>query len=138
MKLTRRSDFALRALIYLAERGENGRVAIAELSREIDVSAHHLYKIVQSLSRAGYLSTLPGRDGGVRLERSPEEITLREVISHVEGPIQFTECMSNPGDCVLFARCRLRGKIAEAQEAMLGVLEEATIEDLLAGDCPEA
>src|SRR3989304_1688161 len=116
MKLTRSTDFALRVLLSLAR--SDRKVTNAELSRALNLSPHHLYKIVQALSRQGYLRTLPGRGGGVVPGRPPEEVSLLEVIELMEGPISLTDCLVKLQDCCLSRSCLLKGKMETAQERL--------------------
>ncbi|MBS4021021.1 MAG: Rrf2 family transcriptional regulator [Dethiobacter sp.] len=129
MKLARRSDYSLRTLIYLAE--NKGRITNHELAQVLGISSNHLYKIVQTLSRAGYLRTSAGREGGVELGKSAHEITLLEIIRLVEGPINLSDCFLNADECFLVSKCKLRKKIKEAQNILIGMFSETTIEDLL-------
>ncbi|MDP2743703.1 MAG: Rrf2 family transcriptional regulator [Dehalococcoidia bacterium] len=129
MKLTRSTDFALRVLLSLA--GSDRKVTNGELSRTLNLSPHHLYKIVQVLSRQGYLRTLPGRGGGVVLGRPPEEVSLLEVIELMEGPISLTDCLVNLEGCCLSRNCLLKGKMEMAQERMRDVFRSTTIRDLV-------
>lgn len=129
MKLTRSTDIALRVLLSLASR--NHKVTNSELSRTLDLSSHHLYKIVQTLSRQGYLRTIAGRGGGIVLARPPEEVSLLEIIELLEGPISLTECLVDIEGCALARNCQLRDRMAKAQKGMVDVFKSTTIKDLI-------
>ena len=131
MKLSRSTDFALRVLLLLASSSpQAGKATNSELSRALKLSSPHLYKIVQALSRGGYLRTLPGRGGGVVLGRSPDEVNLLDVIELMEGPISLTDCLVNLQDCCLSRSCLLKGKMETAQERLREVFRSTTIRDL--------
>jgi Rrf2 family nitric oxide-sensitive transcriptional repressor len=129
LKLTRSTDFALRVLLLLAS-GDH-KVTNSELSRTLRLSSHHLYKIVQTLSRQGYLRTLPGRGGGVVLARPPEKVNLLEVIELLEGPISLTDCLINIEGCDLARNCLLKDRMETAQKRMLDVFKSTTLKDLM-------
>lgn len=133
IKLTEKSDYAIRTLVYLAEHaGSEERVTNQILSQAFRVSPNHLYKVVQALGRGGYLSTSAGRTGGIKLIKPAGKITLLEIIKLIEGPIHLSKCILDLDECHNApAGCRLRNKIAQAQAALVKVFQEATIEELI-------
>jgi Rrf2 family nitric oxide-sensitive transcriptional repressor len=132
MQLTRYSDYSLRVLIYLARRPEQF-ATIEEISQAYGISKAHLMKVVHQLGRAGFLETLRGRGGGLRLARPPEEITVGDVIHHTEGRMDLVECF-DPGTshCRIQPVCGLRGVLEEALDAFLKTLDRYTLADLVA------
>lgn len=129
MKLTKSTDFALRVLLQLAR--TNQKMTNNELAQTLSLSPHHLHKIVQTLSRQGYLHTLPGRGGGVVLSRPPEKVNLLEVIELLEGPISLTECLVNLEGCELAYNCRLRASMEAAQKRMRDIFRSTSFADLI-------
>src|SRR5262245_53711733 len=106
MRLTLHTDYALRTLLFLAHTGRPAPVdAIAE---SFSISREHLVKVVQTLSRLGYVSTRAGRGGGVSLARDAAQITVSEVVADVEGRQQVLDCVLKPQTCVLEPGCGLR------------------------------
>ena len=126
MRLTRYTDFALRVLLYLGARPE-GLASIASISRAYGVSQNHLMKVVNDLANAGYVATVRGRSGGVRLGRDPAAINIGEVVRHTEDSFQVVDCMS----CVIAPVCGLSGALDDAVKAFLGVLDGYTLADLM-------
>jgi len=126
MRLTRYTDFALRVLLYLGARPE-GLASIASISRAYGVSQNHLMKVVNDLANAGYVATVRGRSGGVRLGREPAAINIGEVVRHTEDSFQVVDCMS----CVIAPVCGLSGALDDAVKAFLGVLDGYTLADLM-------
>ena len=106
-------------------------VLVSEISRVQGIPQQFLAKIFQRLSRAGLLHSLRGAKGGFALGRPPGEITMREVIEALEGPVAINRCLLRRGECKEEAGCPLREVWEEAQEGLLGVLERTTIEDLV-------
>ncbi len=130
MRLTVFSDYSLRLLMYLAVRPE-GLATIPEVARAYKISANHLMKVVHQLGQAGYIETVRGRSGGMRLGRAPEEIGLGELIRHTEPDMDIVPCFQPDNqDCPLRRACRLKGALDRARLAFLGVLDEYTLADL--------
>ena len=126
MRLTRYTDFALRVLLYLAARPE-GLSSIASISRAYGVSQNHLMKVVNDLANSGYVATVRGRSGGVRLGRDPGEINIGAVVRHTEDSFQVVDC----GTCVIAPVCGLSSALDDAVKAFLGVLDGYTLADLM-------
>ena len=134
MQLTRFTDYCLRVLMYLSCRRE-GLVTIAELARNYRVSANHLMKVVHRLGLAGYIETVRGKGGGMRLARDPGEINLAEVVERCEESIAVIDCLAESyvGDCPLMPRCTLRSVLRGAQRAFLDHLAQFSVRDLEIG-----
>jgi Rrf2 family nitric oxide-sensitive transcriptional repressor len=132
MQLTRYTDYSLRVLIYLAL--EPDRVAtIEEISRAYEISRAHLMKVVRELGQAGFLETIRGRGGGIRLARAPEDIRVGDVIRHAEGSLALVECFDGgAGHCRIEPACGLRPILDEALAAFLGTLDRYSLADLVA------
>jgi Rrf2 family transcriptional regulator, nitric oxide-sensitive transcriptional repressor len=127
MRLTSFTDFALRALMRLA--GEPQRLfATNEIAAEFGISRNHLAKVVRDLADGGFIATQRGAGGGFSLARSPQSITLGEVVRKLEEPSALVECFrEDGGHCVLTPRCRLKGRLAAAREAFLRELDATTL-----------
>ena len=132
MQLTRYSDYSLRVLIYLAV--DPDRLAtIDEIARSYGVSRAHLMKVVHQLGLRGYVETVRGRGGGLRLARPPEKIRVGEVVRATEENLALVECMdSGASECVIESACGLRPVLREALGAFLAVLDGYTLADLVA------
>lgn len=126
MRLTQYTDYALRVLIYLGSR-EDGLTSIAEIARAYAISQNHLMKVVQHLGQLGYIDTLRGRNGGIRLGRPPVQIGIGELVRHTEGDIELVDCSS----CAITGPCGLPSVFREATRAFLAVLDKYTLQDLL-------
>ena len=132
MQLTRYSDYSLRVLIYLALDPER-LVTIEEIAQSYGISKAHLMKVVHQLGLNGYVETVRGRGGGLRLARRPEEITVGEVIRSTEENMALVECFDpESSQCAIEPACGLRSVLQEALAAFLGVLDRRTLADLVA------
>jgi Rrf2 family nitric oxide-sensitive transcriptional repressor len=131
VQLTRYSDYSFRVLIYLALQRER-LVTIEEIARRYEISRAHLMKVVHELGRHGYVETVRGRGGGLRLARPPEEIGVGEVFRDTEGNLALVECFGPSGECVIEPACGLRAVLQEALVGFLAVLDRHTLADLVA------
>jgi Rrf2 family nitric oxide-sensitive transcriptional repressor len=130
MRLTRFTDNALRCLIFLGS-APTRSATVAEISGQMAMSDDHLTKVVQRLARKGYVSTLRGRGGGVRLEREPGTIVVGEVIRDCEDDLALVPCFACSESCPISPVCRLAGLLDDALGAFLKLLDQATLADLI-------
>ncbi|MCE5308052.1 MAG: Rrf2 family transcriptional regulator [Acidobacteriales bacterium] len=132
MRLTAYTDYSLRVLIYLGL--QQGRLAtISEISDTYGLSANHLMKIIHNLGKLGYINTVRGRAGGMKLAGKPEELNLGQLVRQVESDFAIVDCLE-PGhrrDCVIAPACRLQLVFDKAVQGFLGVLDSYTLADLL-------
>lgn len=126
MRLTRYTDYSLRVLIHLALH-EDRICSIGEISRTYDISQNHLMKVVNALAHDGFVETLRGRAGGMRLARAAKDITVGEVVRRTEDGFQLADCSG----CALSPACGLTGVLQKGAQAMLAVFDSYTIADLL-------
>lgn len=130
MRLTVYSDYALRLLMFLAVRG-NTLATIPQIAKAYNISSNHLMKVVHQMGQAGYIETVRGRSGGMRLARPASDIVLGEVIRFTEPDMDIVPCFALENqDCPLRRACRLKGALDRARTAFLGVLDEYTLADL--------
>lgn len=129
MQLTRFSDYALRVLMYAHSAGDR-HVTIAEMAACYRISRAHLMKVVNALTRSGYLAAIRGRSGGVKLARPAGEIRLGDVVRETEPDFAMVECMSGKGSCVIAASCGLPAVINEALDAFIESLNRHTLESV--------
>jgi len=119
MQITRQADYAVRAVLYLAQLGEDKRAATSQIAQRQQIPPSFLAKIVSQLSVAGLLQTSRGARGGVSLARSPEKISLLEVVEAIDGPILLNECVSQNGACVFGDDCPMRPIWCDAQAELV-------------------
>lgn len=133
MRLTQRTDYALRVLMYCAEHAQRPAVpTIAEIAQAHGISYSHLMKIVMTLSAQGRLSTSRGRGGGLRLLRPAQDIRLGDVVRQMEDDFTLVECFQAEGnECRIDGRCRLKGVMGQALQAWMQALDGVTLADLL-------
>ena len=131
MRLTLWTDYALRTLIFVGAKG--GRLAtIAEIAESFDISKAHLMKVVNRLGQQGYLDTVRGKGGGIRLARSPVEIRVGAIVRETEEDLAVMGCLAETGFCRIEGCCVLRHALREATLAFLQTLDGYSLADLLA------
>jgi len=134
MRLTLQTDYALRMLMYLAT-NQHQLVTIADTSRKFGISRNHLMKVARILATCGYIETVRGRSGGLRLARAPGEINIGKVARDVENDSAFLECFPNgQGNCLITPSCRLKGLMSAALETFYASLGRKTLADLTNGN----
>jgi Rrf2 family transcriptional regulator, iron-responsive regulator len=131
MRLTRQTNYAMRILMYCAT--NSGRLSrITEIAGAYSLSELYLFKILQPLVEAGLVETVRGRNGGVRLGRPAEDISLFDVVRVTEDGFAMAECFENDSaDCPLIDSCALNAALREALGAFFAVLERHSIADLV-------
>ncbi len=130
MRITRYTDYSLRVLMYLANKGET-LSTIAEIAASYDISRNHLMKVVQELNSKGYLIATRGKNGGLRLKGKPEDINVGALVRETEQDLDLVECFGSNNQCVITPVCQLRRALAEALDAFFAKLDEYTLADLL-------
>jgi Rrf2 family transcriptional regulator, nitric oxide-sensitive transcriptional repressor len=125
MRLTRYTDYSLRVLMYLAAKPDR-LASIGEISEVYGISRNHLMKVVQDLVRVGFVASVRGRNGGIRLARAPDEINIGAVVRATEDSFQMAPCDT----CVIAPACGLRCALEEAVRAFLTVLDAYTLTSL--------
>lgn len=132
MRLTVYTDYSLRMLMYLAIKG-NALSTIAEVASAYSVSKAHLGKVAHQLSLAGYVETVRGQGGGLRLATSAENISLGAVIRRMEPDMALVPCFEPVrGACPIVPACGLKHVLHEAKHAFLAVTDGYTIAQLIA------
>lgn len=129
MYLTQYTDYALRVLIYTAINNDR-LVNIATIANKYGISKSHLMKVVTALVKGGFLESVRGKGGGLRLARPSEKINIGEVVRYME-PMQLVECMGEENMCLIAPGCRLIDIIGGGIKAFLNYLDGFTLADLV-------
>ena len=130
----RKTDYALRCLVNLAEAGQNKVVSVHNLAEREDVPEDLLQKIMQALSAAGLVLPRRGRTGGFSLAKSPDQINVLDVLETLQGTFALNRCFLGDGRCRHQNVCWLRNKLKAIQEEMMAFFQGVTIADLLRED----
>ena len=133
MRLTDYTDYALRVMLFLAVR-PNGLSTIQDISDAYGISKNHLMKVVQQLGELGWIDTVRGRHGGLRLNERSLRLTIGQVVRATETDFALVGCFQRDGGesrgCVIEPQCRLRRVLGTARDAFLAELDRHTLGDL--------
>jgi Rrf2 family nitric oxide-sensitive transcriptional repressor len=131
LRLTVYTDYAMRVLMYLALK-EDGLATISEIAKSYAISKNHLMKVVHQLGVAGYVETVRGRGGGLRLAKPSAAISLGDVVRGTEPDFAIVSCFK-PFDepCTIRPSCVLKSAFEQARDAFLEVLDGYTLQDLI-------
>ncbi len=132
MRLTVYTDYAIRLLLYLGLK-QDGLATIQDISKAYGISRNHLMKITHRLGRAGYIETVRGRGGGIRISKRALQATLGELVRQTEDDFTLVECFEEEtSTCVIRENCYVRPIMAEALAAYLAVLDRYTLNEVVA------
>lgn len=130
---TRRTDYAVRALLYLAQH-PHGMATAADIAATMNIPVGFLHQVLNELQRARLVLSRPGRSGGYTLGRSADEISLLDVVEALEGPLAPDECGLRGGPCRWEDACALHRTWTSAREALAAELRGASLARLAADD----
>jgi Rrf2 family nitric oxide-sensitive transcriptional repressor len=141
MRLTDYTDYSLRVMLYLAIK-RDALVTIQEISDAYGISKNHLMKIVQQLGELGWVDTIRGRNGGLRLAQRSLALTVGEVVREMENDFALVGCFEQEGtarrSCVIEPQCQLKHVLDGARRAFLAELDRHTIGEIAQPAAPLA
>jgi len=130
MELTRKGEYAIRGIVFLASRPPDQVCLLSDIAAAVDVPPTFLAKIFQQFSKIGLVKSYRGTGGGFVLGRSPDKITLLEVVEAVEGPIIPNRCVINSGECPRDATCNVHPVWVDVRQQVRGILDNVTLQKL--------
>lgn len=131
MQITRQADYAVRAVVYLAEHDEARPIATADIGRRQHIPLTFLAKILPHLAAAGIVHTLRGAHGGVSLGRPAEEISLLEIVETIDGPMLLNDCVLDASGCPLGENCAVHTVWCQAQADLVDRLARTNMAQLM-------
>ncbi|MDD5191274.1 MAG: Rrf2 family transcriptional regulator [Dehalococcoidales bacterium] len=131
MKLSTKGRYAMRAMLDLSVHYGEGLVLLKDVASRQEISERYLEHLFLSLKAAGLVNSTRGANGGFVLSRPPAEIKLMEVMAVSEGQMSLVECVDDPGVCNRASRCATRDVWVELKNALEGVLEAVTLQDMV-------
>src|SRR5699024_2153468 len=135
MQLKKYTDYALRVLIFTGTKDVNKLATIKEIAETFSISENHIGKVVFELKKMGYLETVRGKNGGIRLATPPEEMNVGKIVRQFENDFILLECFDqSTNQCVITPACQLKHALNEAIQAFLQVLDKYTVKDLIANN----
>ena len=130
MELTRKGEYAIRGIVYLAKQPVGKVILVSEVAEATGVSQTFLAKIFQSFAKLGLVNSFRGTGGGFLLGRPAARITLRQVVEAVEGPIIPNRCLTGEGVCERTAECMVHPVWRKIQNEVAAILDSVTLADL--------
>jgi len=137
LRFTKRTDYGLMAISYIALHEETGAVSAKRIAEEFAMPPELLAKILQRLARQRLIVSQNGPKGGYVLAYRPMEITVGQVVRALEGPIHIVECLEEDSACPQMARCNLRRPVQKIQAAISQMLDTMSLAELVGNDVPE-
>jgi len=127
MQVSRKVDYALRAAPYLAYQGDRRPCSVGEIAAQEGIPKKFLEKIIQDLIHHGLVRSTRGAQGGYALAKAAEQVTFKDVIEAVEGPISLNVCVGEHPECFLLGTCGMQRIWQEGQRRVLELFEKTTI-----------
>ena len=135
LRFTKKADYGLMAIHYIAAHQGDAIVSNKRIAEEFNIPAELLAKILQRLAKRGLILSQSGPKGGYVLARSPDEMTVGEVVRAIEGPIHIVSCFEN-SDCPQMSRCNHRRPVQKIQASIISLLDTMTLAELTAAPIP--
>jgi len=132
--IKRNTDYALRALVYLAQKESGSTAFVRTIAEEENVSKDFLRKILQILAEVGLVESHRGPKGGFSLAKDPDKITVLEVMEALQGPVAINRCFLGKDFCPNYDQCELKSRLIGIQETILNFLNGITLAQLLSAE----
>ena len=125
------TEYAMRALVYLALNGKETHVAAKEIAKGQDIPEDFAYKILRKLTRSGLTVCHMGHSGGFKLARRPDEITFLQVVTAIQGPVMIKKCCLDLESCPRGSICGFSAKLTELQDNLVRSFNGITLADVV-------
>lgn len=137
LRLSKKTDYALMALKDLASCLEGNSSSAREIASRHDIPVELMAKVLQRLSKKGFLASQQGTRGGYRLARPATQISVADVIYAIDGPVMVTACSDDSESCEQYAKCNVRDPLWRLKDQIVHALTTHTILDLVTDETPE-
>lgn len=133
MNITQESDYAIRATLIIAQTGENNRIEAKKIAEEGCIPLRFLLKLLRKLTQSRIVISYRGINGGYTLGRNPREITLKDIIEAIEGPIRINKCLENIHNCNAnkLGKCSVHDEFQRIQDILIDELSSKNIAGIL-------
>ena len=130
IRINRKTDYAIRVLLALAKQGDEALLPTSQIQQEMLIPKAMSLRVVAELAKGGFITTYPGREGGVKLALPAAEINLRQVVTYFESNFTVSECLHGGGTCPFESSCPVQRRWARLQKMILSELENTTFDVL--------
>lgn len=131
MRLSLQTDFSLRLLVFLAANADGKPIGAGRIAARFRVSSHHMQKVAQALRRLGYVESISGRQGGLKLAQPAETVRVGDIVEALEGRGHMADCGRGP--CPFQGACALKVALDRAERGFIDELRRYTIADVTRG-----
>ena len=131
MKISTKGHYGLRSIIDVALNQAKGPVTLNDIAERQSISVKYLWQVINPLKTSGFLSVTRGAKGGYVLGQRPDEITMLEVLTTLEGPVSILKCLTHPDECNRINSCVARTIWMEVNKAVEKALENITLAEVL-------
>ena len=132
LRLSKKADYALIAVMHLARRGGRGAASAREISEEYAIPTELMAKVLQRLARRGLLTSQQGTRGGYQLARPASGISVADVIQAIDGPLTVTACSAKHGRCGQFQKCNIRDPLFRIRALIMEALTGSNVSEMIA------
>ena len=132
MQITRQVDYAIRTVLYLSQLGPGAPVPLSRIAQDMNIPPHSMAKLAHALSCANILHTRRRAGGGMILAKSPDKISLLEIVEVIDGPIRICDCVHNDAYSQQSSNCPIRKIWEEAQATLVDHLSKTNFAQLVA------
>lgn len=135
MRITQEADYGLRVVLYLSKLGYGEKIEAKVISEQESIPLRFLLKLLRKLTHTGIIKSYRGVNGGYALNKLPEDITLKNVIEAIDGPICVNRCMEDPSFCNAnkVGKCLVHKALNKVQKSLQEELESITFKDMIEG-----
>lgn len=134
LQISKKADYALMAMKHLAGEARDGTASAREIAERYDVPLELLAKVLQHLTRQGFLASHKGIHGGYQLVRSTSAISVANVIEAIDGPVTITACSSADERCEQFSKCNVRDPLWRVKDRIVATLRTFSLSDMARDD----
>ncbi|NIM65331.1 MAG: Rrf2 family transcriptional regulator [Candidatus Latescibacteria bacterium] len=130
LRFSKKSDYGLIALKHIASQGEDNVVNAREISEKYNLPPDLLAKILQSLSKSGIIKSQFGSGGGYRMAKKPSEVTLKEIVQSIDGPVHLVGCSREDTDCSIEPQCTIKQMLLNVEQKLEAFFSTITLKDI--------
>lgn len=133
MNISRASDYAIRGLLYMAEKPEGAICFVKDIAKNTNSPTSFMSKIFQNLAKSGLVNSYIGTKGGFTFNIKPENITIKMIVEIIDGPIVLNRCISHPSSCKNVGKCEVHFMWTDIQKMLTRAIDSYSLADFAAG-----
>lgn len=131
MNLSTKGRYGVRMMVELALAYGQGTIMLKDIASRQEISEKYLWHLISSLKKGGYVRSMRGPKGGYALTKNPKDVSLKDILAILEGPLALVDCADETRTCARSSGCEVKEIWAEITEKMSSILEEYTLQDII-------